>query len=74
MVPPIEFAMPIIPSSISEIVTVAKIVHSIYNALSDNMGASYDYQCLITELRSFEQALKIVDRAITVAHPTGRDA
>ena len=26
------------------------------------------------ELRSFEQALKIVDRAISVAPPTGRDA
>jgi hypothetical protein len=38
------------------------------------MGASYDYQCLIMELRSFEQALKTVDLAITVAPPTGRDA
>lgn len=26
------------------------------------------------ELRSFEQAMKIVDRAITVAPPTGQDA
>jgi hypothetical protein len=26
------------------------------------------------ELRSFEQALRVVDRAITVAPPTGRDA
>ena len=51
-----------------------KIVHSIYKALSDSMGASYDYQCLIAELRSFERALKIVDHAITVAPPTGRDA
>ena len=38
------------------------------------MGASYEYQYLITELRSFEQALKIVDRAITISPPTGRDA
>jgi hypothetical protein len=71
MCPP--FAMPI-PSAIGEIVTTAKIVHSIYKALSDSMGASYDYQCLVAELRSFEQALKAVDRAITVAPPTGRDA
>jgi hypothetical protein len=63
-----------IPSAIGEIVTVAKIVHLIYKALNDSMGASDDYKCLIKELRSFEQALKIVDLAITVAPPTGRDA
>jgi hypothetical protein len=63
-----------IPSAVGEIVTAAKIVHLIYKALSDSMGASYEYQCLITELRSFEQALKIIDRAITAAPPTGRDA
>ena len=63
-----------IPSAIGELVTTVKIVNSIYKALSDSMGASYDYQCLITELRSFEQALKIVDHAITVATPTERDA
>ena len=65
---------PFVPSSIGDIVTAANIVHSIYKALSDSMGASYDYQCLITELCSFERALKIVDLAITVAPPTGRDA
>ena len=64
-----------IPSVIGEIVTATKIVHSIYKALSDSMGASYDYQCLIAELRSFEQALKTVDLAITVtSSPTGHDA
>ena len=66
--------MPIVPSSIGDIVTATKIIHSIYKALSDSMGASYDYQCLIAELRSFEQALKIVDLAIAVAPPTGRNA
>ena len=66
--------LPFVPSSIGDIVTAANIVHSIYKALSDSMGASYDYQCLIMELRSFEQALKIVDHAITVATPTERDA
>jgi hypothetical protein len=65
---------PFVPSSIGDIVTVANIVHSIYKALSDSTGASYDYQCLITELRSFEQALKFVDVVITAAPPTGRDA
>ena len=74
VVPVPTFVMPIVPSSIGEIVTAAKLVHSIYKALSDSMGASYDYQCLISELRSFERALKIVDYAITVAPPTGRDA
>ena len=66
--------MPIVPFSVGDIVTATKVVHSIYKALSDSMGASYDYQCLIMELRSFEQALKIVDLAIAVAPPTGRDA
>ena len=62
-----------VPSSIGDIVTVANIVQSIYKALSDSMGASYEYQCLIKELHSFEQALKVVDYALTVASPTGRD-
>jgi hypothetical protein len=66
--------MPVFPSSLGDIVTAAKIAYMIYKALSDSIGASYDYQCLIMELRSFEQALKIVDRAITIAPPTGRDA
>ena len=66
--------MPIVPSSIGDIVAAAKIVHSIYKALSDSMGASYDYQCLITELRSFEKALKIADHALTVAPPAGHHA
>ena len=66
--------LPFVPASFGDIVTAVNIVHSIYKALSDSMGASYDYQCLIRELRSFEQALKIVDLAITVAPPTGRDA
>ena len=66
--------LPIVPSSIGDIVTVANIVHSIYKALSDSMGASYDYQCLVSELRSFEQALKMVEVAITVTPPTGRFA
>ena len=63
-----------IPSAIGEIVTAVKIVHSIYKALSDSMGASYDYQCLIAELLSFEQALKTAEVAITVTPPTGRVA
>ena len=63
-----------VPSSFGDIVTAANIGHSIYKALSDSMGASYDYQCLILELHSFEQALKFVDAVITAAPPTGRDA
>ena len=63
-----------VPSSFGDVVTAASLVHSIYKALSDSTGASYDYQCLISELRSFEQALKYVDVVITAAPPTGRDA
>ena len=70
--PPLE--MPIVPFSAGDIVTAAIMVHSIYKALSDSMGAPYDYQCLIMELRSFEKALKMVDLAIAIAPPTGRDA
>jgi hypothetical protein len=66
--------MPIVPSSIDEIATAAKIVNSIYKALGDCMDASYDYQCLIMELQSFEQALKFVVLIVTLAPPTGRDA
>jgi hypothetical protein len=66
--------LPFVPASFGDIVTAVGIVHSICKVLSDSMGASYDYQCLIAELRSFEKALKIVDLAITVAPPTGRDA
>ena len=62
------------PSSFGDIVAAANIVHSIYKALSDSMGASYDYQCLISELHFFEQALRFVDVVITAAPPTGRDA
>ena len=64
--------MPIIPFSVGDIVTAAKMVHSIYKALSDGMGASYNYQCLIMELHSFEKALKMVDLAIAVAPLTGQ--
>ena len=66
--------LPIVPSSFGDIITAANIVLSIYKALSDSMGASYEYQCLVSELRSFEQALRFVYRAITVAPPTGPDA
>ena len=76
MAVPTTFAMIpfFVPSSFGDIVAAANVVHAIYEALSDSMGASYDYQCLISELHSFEQALKTVDRAITLAPPTGRDA
>ena len=66
--------LPFVPASFGDIVTAINIVRSIYKALSDSMGASYDYQCLIMELRSFEQALKFVELAITVAPPTGHHA
>jgi len=52
------------PPSFGDIVTAANIALSIYKALSDSMGSSYEYQCLIEELRSFERALRMVDQAI----------
>ena len=66
--------LPFVPASFGDIVAAANIVHLVYKALSDSMGASYQYQCLITELRSFKQALKFVDIVINAAPPTGHDA
>ena len=60
-----------IPSAINEIATAVKIVYSIYKILKDAMGASEDYQCLIAELRSFEQALRTVELVITLIPQTG---
>ena len=65
--------MPIL-SAINEITTAVKIVYSIYEILKEAVGASEDYQLLIEELRSFEQALKTVEFAITLSPPTGRVA
>ncbi|KAF8802570.1 hypothetical protein BYT27DRAFT_7196491 [Phlegmacium glaucopus] len=66
--------LPFVPASFGDIVTAAGIARSIYKALSDrdSTGSSYEYQCLITELRSFEQALKTVEDAIIVIPPSGR--
>jgi hypothetical protein len=59
------------PPSFGDIVTAANIVCSIYKALSDSMGSSYEYQCLIDELRSFERALRTVDFVIAMTPPSG---
>ena len=55
------------PSSFGDIVTAISIVHSIYNALSDSRGSSFEYQCLVEELRSFEEALHSVDVVLKTA-------
>lgn len=60
------------PPSFGDIVTAANIALSIYKALSDSMGSSYEYQCLIEELRSFERALRMVEYAIAATPPSGR--
>ena len=57
------------PPSFGDIVTVANIAVSIYRALSDSTGSSFEYQCLIAELHSFERALRIVDHAIATVPP-----
>jgi hypothetical protein len=64
--------VPFVPASFGDIVTAANIAHSIYKALSDSTGSSYEYQCLIAEVHSFEQALRTVELAITVTPPSGR--
>ncbi|KAF8811589.1 hypothetical protein BYT27DRAFT_7089287 [Phlegmacium glaucopus] len=64
--------LPLVPASFGDIVAAAGIARSIYKALSDSTGSSSEYQCLITELHSFEQALIMVEHAITVIPPSGR--
>ena len=56
--------IPLIPNSLGDIVTVANIAHSIYQALRDSTGSSFEYQCLIDELNSFKDALGCVDRIL----------
>jgi hypothetical protein len=65
---------PRLPTSFSDIVTAANIAHSIYKALrvSDITGSSYEHECLIKEVHSFEQALRIVKFAITKMPPSGQ--
>ncbi len=57
------------PPSFGDIVSAANIALSIYKALSDSAGSSYEYQCLIEELRSFERALRMVDYALATTPP-----
>ena len=56
--------IPLIPSSFGDIVAAATIAHSIYQALKDSTGSSFEYQCLIDELSFFEDALSRVDCAL----------
>ena len=69
--PPSFGMIPLIPASFGDIVTAANIAQSIYKALSASTGSSYEYQCLITELRDFERTLRAVDLAISVSPPSG---
>ncbi|CAA7267813.1 unnamed protein product [Cyclocybe aegerita] len=64
--------LPFVPASFGDIVAAANIAHLIYQALKDSTGSSYEYQCLIGEVHSFEDALRAVDFAITVTPPSGR--
>ncbi|KAF9471227.1 hypothetical protein BDN70DRAFT_901467, partial [Pholiota conissans] len=50
--------------SIGNIVTTIGIVQSIYTALGDSAGSSFEYTCLINELRSFGDALSLVDSVL----------
>ncbi len=60
------------PPSFGDIVSAANIALSIYNALRASTGSSYEYQCLIQELRSFERALRMVEHAIATTPPGER--
>ena len=48
------------PSSFGDIIAAVTIAHTIYTALQDSRGSSFEYQCLIDDLRSFETALNTV--------------
>ena len=60
-----------VPPSFGDIVAAANIALSIYNALRASTGSSYEYQCLIDELHSFQLALRMVDLAIAMTPPGG---
>ena len=64
--------LPFIPTSFGDIVTAITIAQSIYKALSDSTGSSYEYQCLIAEVHSFVKALRTVEHAITIIPPSGQ--
>src|SRR6266567_5243989 len=57
--------------SFGDIVSAANIALSIYNALSESTGSSYEYQSLIEELRSFVRALRVVDYTIAMTPQSG---
>ncbi|KDR84645.1 hypothetical protein GALMADRAFT_133896 [Galerina marginata CBS 339.88] len=56
--------MVLIPNSFGDIITAAGLALSIYKALSDSVGATYEYQCLIDELYSFHLALQSVNQVL----------
>jgi len=71
---PASFAMfPLVPASFGDIVAAAGIARSIYKTLSHSTGSSYEYQCLIAEVHSFEQALRTIHGAISVTTLSARD-
>ena len=70
LVTPISLAMVFSPS-LGDIATAISTARTIYKALSDSMGSSYEYQCLIEELHSFERALIMVNYAISTTPPGG---
>jgi len=69
---PVRFNPSFAMALFGDIIATANIAHSFYKALSDSTGSSYEYQCLIEEVHSFEQALRAVDLAISVTLPGGR--
>ncbi|KDR77207.1 hypothetical protein GALMADRAFT_435833 [Galerina marginata CBS 339.88] len=63
-------AMVLFPSSFGDIIAAAGLALSIYKALSDSAGATYDYQCLIDELYSFHLALQSVNVVLSKSGTT----
>lgn len=64
--------IPLVPASFGDIVAAGNLALAIYKALSDSTGSSYEYQCLVDELHSFERALRTVELAIAISPPSGR--
>ncbi|KAI0064429.1 hypothetical protein BV25DRAFT_1823434 [Artomyces pyxidatus] len=56
--------LPLTCSSFGDIVTAADLALRIFKALSDSSGSSFEYQCLVAELNSMFQVLKLVDFAV----------
>jgi len=61
---------PFLPTSFGDIVAAASLAFSIYKSLSESTGASFEYQCLTSELLAFHRALQFLDRILCATPPS----